>query len=187
MTTQRRTLGVHSQPRPLGPNGEKLCFNCRAPLPKGRPYNCSSKCSEEWTRKTSPAWMRYAVFNRDHGICALCGLDTMWLYEYYRSLVSGKPHELRVEWLNAYGIPPGRVWTQWWDADHIIPVIEGGGQCNIDNFRTLCLPCHHKETKELHARMKSRRIEAATQTMKSPKFGDPASIAARNYLRNVTT
>lgn len=45
----------------------------------------------------------------------------------------------------------------WWDADHITPVIEGGGECGIENYRTLCIPCHVKATRELRARMKERR------------------------------
>jgi len=31
-------------------------------------------------------------------------------------------------------------------VDHILPVWEGGGQCDIDNLRTLCVKCHHKVT-----------------------------------------
>ena len=29
-----------------------------------------------------------------------------------------------------------------WHADHIRPVYKGGGLCDLDNLRTLCLPCH---------------------------------------------
>lgn len=29
-----------------------------------------------------------------------------------------------------------------WNADHIIPVYNGGGQCQLDNLRTLCVTCH---------------------------------------------
>lgn len=29
-----------------------------------------------------------------------------------------------------------------WHADHILPVYKGGGQCGIENFRTLCVACH---------------------------------------------
>lgn len=39
-----------------------------------------------------------------------------------------------------------------WDADHIIPVVEGGGQCGLENYRTLCHICHKKATKALAAR-----------------------------------
>ena len=33
-----------------------------------------------------------------------------------------------------------------WDADHIIPVKDGGGLCGLENMRTLCIPCHKKIT-----------------------------------------
>lgn len=29
-----------------------------------------------------------------------------------------------------------------WNADHIVPVYKGGGQCGVDNLRTLCVACH---------------------------------------------
>ena len=29
-----------------------------------------------------------------------------------------------------------------WHADHILPVYKGGGLCQIENLRTLCVPCH---------------------------------------------
>ena len=35
-----------------------------------------------------------------------------------------------------------------WDRDHIIPVKNGGGNCGLDNLRTLCIKCHKKVTKE---------------------------------------
>ena len=44
-----------------------------------------------------------------------------------------------------------------WQADHIIPVIEGGGECGIDGMRTLCI-IHHKEaTKALAARRAAKK------------------------------
>lgn len=39
----------------------------------------------------------------------------------------------------------------WWEADHILPVVEGGDS-NLDNIRTLCIPCHRTATAELRAR-----------------------------------
>lgn len=46
-----------------------------------------------------------------------------------------------------------------WEADHIIPVVEGGGCCGLENYRTLCLSCHRMET----ANLARRRADARRQ------------------------
>lgn len=33
-----------------------------------------------------------------------------------------------------------------WEADHILPVCRGGGASGLDNFQTLCAPCHKSKT-----------------------------------------
>jgi len=60
---------------------------------------------------------------------------------------------------------PATLWIRWrveipWEADHVTPVIEGGGECGLDGYRTLCLPCHRRETAALarrRARARSRQ------------------------------
>ena len=44
----------------------------------------------------------------------------------------------------------------WWEADHILPVVEGGDS-NLDNMRTLCIPCHRAVTRELRVRRSARK------------------------------
>lgn len=165
MSTRRRTDGVYSRKRPLGPNGERICYNCNGPLPKGKPFNCSSKCSEEWRCKTSPSHLRFVLFQRDKGICALCDSDTVDLKKQYDAIRTRlkQTHTYRYQdgeagdFLKLHGIPWGRIISDWWDADHIVPVTEGGGECGTDNLRTLCIPCHKKETAELHRRLAHKR------------------------------
>lgn len=41
-----------------------------------------------------------------------------------------------------------------WQADHIVPVAEGGGGCGLDGYRTLCKPCHKEQTKQLMQRLR---------------------------------
>jgi len=53
-----------------------------------------------------------------------------------------------------------------WDADHVIPVIEGGGECDLSNMRTLCLKCHRKHTTELRERM--RKAQKSDRTIIEP-------------------
>ncbi|MBY0424630.1 MAG: HNH endonuclease [Cytophagales bacterium] len=38
------------------------------------------------------------------------------------------------------------VYDEFWEADHIIPVYEGGGACFLDNLQTLCKDCHQEKT-----------------------------------------
>jgi 5-methylcytosine-specific restriction endonuclease McrA len=44
----------------------------------------------------------------------------------------------------------------FWQVDHIIAVSEGGGGCGLENLRTLCVPCHDKETEDLRRRLRLR-------------------------------
>lgn len=48
-----------------------------------------------------------------------------------------------------------------WDMDHRVPVAEGGGSCGLDNLRTLCRPCHKRETAALKGRLAQRRRQEA--------------------------
>jgi len=60
-----------------------------------------------------------------------------------------------------------RDWTAGnaWQADHIVPVYEGGGLCDLTNFRTLCTVCHGDETaKQATARARARHA-ANTPTL----------------------
>ncbi|MDE1160317.1 MAG: HNH endonuclease signature motif containing protein [Acidobacteriaceae bacterium] len=54
-----------------------------------------------------------------------------------------------------------------WDADHILPVAEGGGECDLENLRTLCLPCHREATAELRLRLSKRQRSPSVESTKS--------------------
>jgi len=62
------------------------------------------------------------------------------------------------------GITPRR---SLWDADHIIPVVEGGGECDLENIRTLCLRCHRVATAQLHERIRREKIGTTMQAERS--------------------
>jgi hypothetical protein len=109
------------------------------------------------------------IQKRDKGICAMCGLDTLalaaavqWVNTHlYKSNHSRWTFTEWHEFTKALGI--GNRWPgDLWDADHIVPVIEGGGECGLDNFRTLCIPCHKKATAELAARIAKGRRASRT-------------------------
>jgi CRISPR/Cas system type I-B associated protein Csh2 (Cas7 group RAMP superfamily) len=45
-----------------------------------------------------------------------------------------------------------------WEADHIVPVAEGGGACGLENIRTLCRRCHHTATMAMRERRRTKDV-----------------------------
>jgi 5-methylcytosine-specific restriction protein A len=136
---------------PKGPNGRSLCRWCNLEVPPKRSTFCSDWCVNEWKLRTQPGYLRDQVFERDRGICAGCGIDCEAEIRRLKRVRAEK----RAEAWKAWGLRPRQRRTLW-DADHIIPVVEGGGECDLDNIRTLCLRCHKRETALLRERRKNR-------------------------------
>ncbi len=132
---------------PKGPNGRNLCRWCGLEVPKRRVTFCSEWCVEEWRLRTDPGYLRDKVFERDKGICAACGVDCQAAWIALKRLRGTARLRAFLEW----GIKP-RARKSLWDADHIVPVVEGGGECDLANIRTLCLKCHRDTTAELRKR-----------------------------------
>ncbi len=103
----------------------------------------------EWRLRSSTSYLRECVFERDKGVCALCGIDTHKQRRHIMRLAfTQRMRELRA--LQEQGvIHKGR--KSWWEADHVLPVVEGGDS-NLENMRTLCIPCHRGVTTELRVR-----------------------------------
>ena len=122
---------------PKGPNGRNLCRWCNLEVPKGRLTFCSDWCVEEWRLRTDPGYLREKVLERDRGVCAACGVDCLAAWLHLKRLRGLARLKAFTEW----GIQ-ARSRKSLWDADHILPVIQGGGECDLTNLRTLCLKCH---------------------------------------------
>lgn len=80
----------------------------------------------------------------------------------------------RKEWERDFeaklGAAPGsRRYFRYWDADHIKPVAEGGGECGLGNYQTLCILCHKKKTAEQHTRAAQQRHQAEETPMANEK------------------
>jgi hypothetical protein len=132
-----------------GPNGRNLCRWCNLEVPAGRQTFCSGFCVHEWRLRSDPGYLREKVFERDRGVCSLCGVDTLDLRRRKRKLGYAERAAFERQWGNRKTL---------WDADHIVPVAEGGGECDVDNMRTLCVLCHRKATSELRNRLKRAGI-----------------------------
>jgi 5-methylcytosine-specific restriction protein A len=134
-----------------GPNGDNLCRYCGKETPRKRMTFCSEKCVHEWRIRSEPSYARQYIFERDKGVCAICGWDTEATRRKTSQLDILRQWAV-MQWL---GIPPNRT-KSWWDADHIVPVVDGGGGCGLDGYRTLCIPCHKKVSAELKTRLAER-------------------------------
>ncbi len=139
---------------PTGENGRALCRWCNLEVPASRRTFCSEYCVHEWKLRTDPGYLRDQVLARDRGVCALCSCDARaaWL-ELKRSRGTHR-HRLLAHW----GLKSVSR-KSLWDADHIVPVAEGGGECDLDNIRTLCLRCHREQTRALRLRLRDRGTE----------------------------
>jgi 5-methylcytosine-specific restriction protein A len=147
---------------PRGPNGRALCRTCGTEVPKGRRTFCGDACADDWAVRNSPSLMRQRVFQRDRGVCALGGIDSVLLgkmldaeWRRLKLAITDQQRKARAEFRREYRWFFSR--RTCWDADHIVPVVEGGGECTLDNIRTLCVPCHQRVTKDLARRRASRR------------------------------
>lgn len=136
---------------PTGPNGLPLCRWCELEiLAKRRRTFCSEYCVHQWRLRTDPGYLRDQVLARDRGICAECGIDAIAAFRALK-LARGARREAG---LALYGMKAITARRSLWDADHIRPVAEGGGQCDLDNLRTLCLLCHKEATARLRQRLR---------------------------------
>lgn len=167
-----------------GENGRALCRWCTKEVPKGRRSYCSDQCVHEWKIRSQPGYARRQVEMRDKGVCSKCLVDTeaieseglillCRLHESrtgqlhtprrmrYISLVAFAVDKQHSDWLSyceRYRLKPGHDPTRTlWHMDHVKPVVEGGGECGLENLRTLCIPCHKEETAQLRKRMAEAR------------------------------
>jgi 5-methylcytosine-specific restriction endonuclease McrA len=149
-SNQRTQAGgwIDSSELPKGPNGRSLCRRCGLEVSKGRRSFCSDSCVHEWKLRTDPGYLREKVFERDKGVCAKCGVDTIALQRHFKKL----DYKARYRFLREWNLKDG-FRRSLWDADHIIPVAEGGGECDLWNMRTLCLKCHRAVTDLLRDRL----------------------------------
>ena len=146
--------------------GSSPCRWCKGPIPKCRRRTfCSEPCVNEWKRRVCPEIFRSVAFEADKGICRSCGLDclTMDHDHLQRQLwTSAEPAtildriDLAQRWRHA-----NNVRRHVFEIDHITPIIEGGDWFDPANLRTLCIPCHRRETRALAARLAVARRNAA--------------------------
>ena len=133
-------------------HGNRVCRFCRKPLARG--VYCSEACHVETDVRCGWDYHRH-IRERDHGICADCGIDTGELDDALKALRRkankyrwnvGLFREIEIQ----CGFIGGLQTTE--QFHHVVAVEDGGGCCGIENYVTLCLRCHKKR----HATKKTK-------------------------------
>ena len=145
-----------------------LCLACKAAYDDaaravyGHPF-CSEGCLRRYRVLSAPGAAREAIFALERGVCQLCKLDTHALLQALRAEPSVHERARMLEAVGTFGerrvaaVAMNPRAGDLWQADHIVPVSEGGGEADLENYRTLCDPCHAAETAALRARLKAKK------------------------------
>ena len=168
----RRTIQYRARQR--NADGILLCRYCAVVVPKPpRRTFCSKECVDEYLVRSSVRFARQQLWKRDKGVCAMCGTDTDALARvlcciWYRDPIGAHQNA----WLFGYGNAFRRATARHncseryphrvqhgtlWEADHILEVARGGGECGLEGLQTLCRPCHLRKTKRFAQHRASER------------------------------
>ena len=181
--SSRRRSSVRVQDRESGksrgPNGRRLCRFCSREVPPGRFTFCSDPCVHEWKLRSSSRYLRGFVYERDLGRCA-CGTDTRHqkirvedagLAARSRSGASWRTDPEYAAFLKSEHLTVKEAEKSLWDADHIVEVADGGGECGISNYQTKCKRCHKLKSAESRRTRSSlkRATKRQGKTQSGPK------------------
>ncbi|MES1922208.1 hypothetical protein MHBO_003719 [Bonamia ostreae] len=119
-------------------------------------FFCSNECLREFKIKTAPNEGRKQIFDIENGVCQKCGINLRALYLRLKPLKPTQREKLLLKVKSFSVLKKERVLEicgkkrfsegLLWQADHIVPVQFGGGNCPIENFQTLCAGCHYSKT-----------------------------------------
>ena len=97
---------------------DKTCRQCGVELSGRRTRFCSKECANLHGSLRDWRGLRLLAFRRDKWTCQRCG---------------------------------ERFWPKWKgliEGDHIIEIVDGGEEFDLNNVQTLCVLCHKAKTKE---------------------------------------
>lgn len=148
MSTNRRTKYVRKLPK--GPSGRFMCrAGCSKEVKPPRRTFCSEECVHNYRLRSDTSYLRHCTFERDAGVCCKCQTDTVIKKQECRKEYLFAKDKAKVQELWISKGWPKSLSISWWNADHIVEVCNGGGECDLSNIQTLCVPCHKAKTKAM--------------------------------------
>ncbi|XP_022088441.1 DNA annealing helicase and endonuclease ZRANB3-like isoform X2 [Acanthaster planci] len=136
---------------------------------------CSEKCKDEHSlRWKNTKYVRQQLLEAEHGICQICGLEAQQLCNIIKDAAKGERKELlqgsplsKLSKQRLNDIIRNPSSGQFWHADHIVAVHQGGGLCSLDNYRTLCVLCHDEVTAKQNTKRRNRDRAAGIPDIRS--------------------
>lgn len=164
------------------------CTWCGRQVAGKRQTWCSQDCVNAFMA-LRPSYIRRIVHARDGGRCAVCGVNCDRMYQLMHRLLHLNWRSRDSQWQPAIellakhwrdrGFRTKTIFDEYWQADHVLAVCDGGGLHGVDNFRTLCVPCHHKRTSQDN----SRRAAAKQSKASRGQPGRPRVVRSRRQSR----
>ena len=157
METNRYRATAPKSPIEFDADGKPLCNYCNKPMDSLRYRFCSVSCCHEHKVRSSGAYARAFVIERDKK-CVICGASD---YERKNAIfeITGGYHSI-----------PTQV-----EVHHRVSVSQGGGACGLENLELRCLSCHSEETKlqriKRDADRRKRREEQILCYLEREDFG----------------
>ncbi|PBJ74097.1 SNF2 DNA repair protein [Trypanosoma cruzi cruzi] len=169
---QRNPYPSHPYAAQLGISGNgyvPLCLECEGIFPtlfspspgdvvcieKDTDMFCSGRCRAAFYIKRSGSVARRSLREADKGICVHCQVDCEMLCSLLGAATTWKEREAILDRMHPQmrqyptlfrRIVENPVAGNIWNADHILPVSQGGGEATMDNLQTLCVACHAEKT-----------------------------------------
>ncbi|KAL3528442.1 hypothetical protein ACH5RR_007764 [Cinchona calisaya] len=181
------TQGWSAMEEPLCKFCQSPCMNVNANRPEYfEDLFCKLECYVEYSSRTKRNYLREELFQVERGICTRCQLDCHGLVEKIRPL----SYENRLECIKKAApelakrkklfdkLVQDPTEGNAWHADHLVPVYQGGGECRLENMRTLCVACHADVTAAQCAERcitranAKRELKAVMKKLKDPQNPD---------------
>jgi hypothetical protein len=150
---------------------------------------CSGRCKANYAARRRTGSLRRQLLDIDGATCAACGLDAAGVCQALSEAPPGEPRVALLRRLAPAIAEEARLASRLveaphlagnvWHADHRVAVVDGGGECTVENMQVLCVACHLKKTRDETRERRTRRAAIAAASSGAPDGSAPDSDRSR--------